>query len=88
MKVRYHILVTDELMRLLGGDGWPEGVRPAFRRPARPGTCPGTHWWLFEDDNAPPEADGERFELLFSRYSMPEGNISPVAFLFAGRKEA
>ena len=85
-RVRYHVLVTDELMRLLDGDRWPEGLRPVFRKPARPGDYPGTHWWLFEDDNAPLEADGQRFELLFSRVSMPQDNVSPVASL-ATRKE-
>jgi hypothetical protein len=86
-RVRYHVLVSDELMNELGSDGWPEGLRPVNRRLARPGDYPGTHWWLFEDDNAPLEADGERFELLFSRVSMPQAKISPVAG-FTGRKEA
>jgi hypothetical protein len=86
MTARYHVLVTDDLMRLLGADGWPEGLRPVSGQPAGPGDYPGTHWRLFEDDNAPAGADGERFELLFSRVSVPRDNISPVAAI-VNRKE-
>lgn len=82
MTACYYVQATDEVMLELKSDGWPEGLRPVFRRPARPGGYPGTAWWLFEDDNAPPEADGRAFEILFSRVSMPQARISPVASFF------
>jgi hypothetical protein len=58
MSVRYWVEVSDYLAANM--DRWPAGLRPVWRgsRGSR-----GTHWWLFEDDDAPPELDGKLVEL-------------------------
>lgn len=64
MGIRYHVLVNDLLMD--ENPQWPEGFRPVERESAG---HPGTHWWLFEDDNAPAELEGKRVEVHFARAS-------------------
>lgn len=63
MSTRYHVLASDELMA--GELQWPDGLRPVEQEPTDPGSHPGMHWWLFEDDDAPAELDGKRVELTF-----------------------
>ena len=68
MAVRYHVLISDELMAM-DDLPWPECLRPAEQEPTDPARYPGMHWWLFEDDDAPAELEGKRVELTFTRAS-------------------
>jgi hypothetical protein len=63
VSVRYHVLVSDDLMA--SKPSWPTGLRPVEQEPTDPGTHPGMHWWLFEDDDAPLELEGKNVELSF-----------------------
>jgi hypothetical protein len=66
---RYWVLVADELI-----DAHPQF--PATLRTVKRGHAeilavhdmhPSTHWWLFEDDDAPEELNNKRVELTFLR---------------------
>ena len=62
MTARYHVLCSDELM-----DSHPQW--PSYLRPVEVSALsyePGMRWWLFEDDEAPGEFDGQKVELLFA----------------------
>jgi hypothetical protein len=74
MSARYHVLASDALMAM-DDLRWPEGLRPVEQEPADPGRYPGMHWWLFEDDDAPPELDGEQVELSFRTIVGDDGTI-------------
>lgn len=80
---RYHVLASDDLMAT---DGllWPEGMRPVQQEPTDPGRYPGMHWWLIEDDDAPPELEGERVELTFAAILDNDGD--PVGSEIAARR--
>jgi hypothetical protein len=41
------------------------GLRPVEQEPTDPECNPGMHWWLFDDEGAPPELDGKRVDLTF-----------------------
>lgn len=66
MGVRYHVLVSDDLMA--SEPAWPACLRPVEQEPTDPEMHPDMHWWLFEDDDAPPELAGKRVELSFARH--------------------
>jgi hypothetical protein len=58
----YRILLADPLLAL--GPQWPEGCHLAGR--LEPGPA-GTHWWSFEDPQAPAELEGKRVEIVTRR---------------------
>lgn len=69
MAARYHVRVVDEIMAQREIP-WPEGLRPVERGETG---LHGSHWWLFEDDNAPDELDGKRVELSLARIGRETG---------------
>jgi len=62
MSAMYWVLVSDELMEKK--PPWPPGLRPVQAYDRHPGN-PAMRWWLFEDDDAPPELDGKDIDLVF-----------------------
>ena len=71
MGVRYHLLMSDEMMETRQIP-WPEGLRPVERGDS---AFPGAHWHLFEDDGAPEELDGRRVELTLARRGRETGIV-------------
>jgi hypothetical protein len=71
MAARYYVQVADEMMETRQIP-WPEGLRPVQRGE---GDCHGSHWHLFEDDNAPEELDGRRVGLTLARRGRETGMI-------------
>lgn len=66
--VRYWVLVSDLLMEDGSGPpGWPSSLRPVRPDESAPPPDAYSRWWLFEDDDAPPELEGKRVELTFTR---------------------
>jgi hypothetical protein len=64
--VRYWVQVSDEVMSDTALQ-WPSCLRPVRPDDSVPPPDNYTHWWLFEDDDAPPELAGKKVELTFSR---------------------
>lgn len=62
MSATYWVLVSDELMKTK--PPWPAGLRPVQSDDRHPDN-PGMRWWLFEDDDAPPELDRKDVNLVF-----------------------
>lgn len=58
----YRVLIADPLLSM--GMVWPPGVR--LVRQLEAGTA-GTHYWLLEDEGAPPELEGREVELVLAR---------------------
>jgi hypothetical protein len=73
--VRYWVQVADELMRdaAFGSLNWPSCLRPVRPDELAPAPDNYSRWWLFEDDDAPPELDGKRVELTLGRGQTVEG---------------
>jgi hypothetical protein len=73
---RYRILIPDPLVDR--GLQWPPGCSLAGR--GEPGPA-GTHWWAFDDPQAPAELDGQRVALTLERgrksEDEPEGDDTP-----------
>jgi hypothetical protein len=65
---RYWVLISDEVMATPDIQ-WPAGLQPVERGASE---HPGMRWWLFEDDDAPPELDGKKVELAISRGRVTE----------------
>lgn len=66
MSAKYWVPVSDELLRDMDPSLLPEGLRlegPVATTRIRDGKTEA----LFEDDNAPPELDGKRVELILAR---------------------
>lgn len=59
---RYRILIADPLLQM--GPQWPEGCSLVEQQ--EPGTA-GTHWWSFEDPEAPEDLEGREVELKLRR---------------------
>jgi hypothetical protein len=59
---RYRILIADPL--LVYKPQWPEGCALVERQ--EPGTA-GTHWWLFDDPQAPEGLEGRDVEISLKR---------------------
>ena len=62
--VRYWVQVSDELMQPKNLDSWPPFLRPIRRDNHGVPPDSHSHWWLFEDDEAPPAFDGKRMTLM------------------------
>jgi hypothetical protein len=75
---RYRILIPDPLLSVPGGLQWPPGCSLVER--GEPGSA-GTHWWLFDDPDAPAGFDGQRVALTLERgrksEDEPEGDGTP-----------
>ena len=72
MSVRYWTEVSDYLAGAVRGVGlsaptynWPACLRPVWRGSQ---ASRGTHWWLFEDDDASPELEGKLVELSVASF--------------------
>lgn len=65
MTARYWVPVSDELY--VAGISWPDGLRLAQLPEPDPHRAEPWIWCLIEDDNAPPELDGKRVELILGR---------------------
>lgn len=75
--VRYWVQVADDLMRSVHGPlDWPESLRPVRADESAPPPDAYSRWWLFEDDDAPPELDGKKVELTFSRIGWERSTIT------------
>ena len=59
---RYQILIADPLLALK--PQWPAGTRLAEQLGRGPA---GTHWWAFEDPEAPEELEGRQVEIRLER---------------------
>lgn len=59
---RYRILIADPLLAMK--PQWPEGCSLAERQ--EQGTA-GTHWWTFDDPDAPDDLEGREVELKLRR---------------------
>jgi hypothetical protein len=77
---RYRILIADPLLQM--GPQWPEGCSLVEQQ--EPGTA-GTHWWSFEDPEAPEGLEGREVELKLERGPAGE-NGEPAAPLIASRR--
>lgn len=71
MAARYHVLAADDLMARADLE-WPACLRPVEQEPTDPERYAGSHWWLFEDDDAPGELNGKRVELTVQRGQVSE----------------
>jgi hypothetical protein len=65
MSARYWVLCSDELMSE-GVSLWPAFMRPVRRDDSSVPPDNHSHWWLFEDDEAPAELDGKKVELIIA----------------------
>ena len=74
MSAAYWVRVSDELLAGLDPSYLPDGLRLADLG-IRLRSEPGSSEVLFEDDNAPPELDGKRVELILRR----EGSQTVIA---------
>lgn len=59
---RYRILIADPLLER--GPVWPDGCSLVERQEVGQAA---THWWLFEDPEAPPELEGRDVDLKLRR---------------------
>lgn len=72
MSASYWVLASDELLRDMDASLLPDGLRladPAAVQNGSPGTnLPGdAHWYRFTDEDAPPDLEGKRVELILGR---------------------
>jgi hypothetical protein len=73
---RYQILIPDEYLQM--GLQWPPGTKLVEQ--LERGTA-GTHWYLFDDPDAPGDLEGKQVELRLERgrksEDEPEGDNTP-----------
>jgi hypothetical protein len=70
---RYRILIADPL--LAHRPQWPPGCALVER--GEPGTA-GTHWWTFEDPEAPGDLEGRQVEIRLERDPASDPDGPPV----------
>jgi hypothetical protein len=71
---RYQILIADPLLQM--GLQWPPGTGLVRQLECGPA---GTHWWLFDDPEAPGDLEGKQVELKLGRAPAGDGpDAAPV----------
>lgn len=66
MSAQYWVLASDELITSMDPSLLPDGLRLTDPVSVQVTAGHGS-WYRFEDDNAPPELEGERVELILGR---------------------